>query len=220
MRRLKDYFRVAAWNSGVGYIALWAVTFWALDHGRTVFGNSGLCRADEAKVLFYWICDPATPLGILASVVNTALTVTVWSPVYIAAATVRPEAIAIAAPIVLTHLIGLPTAIFVAIRAMLGLLQVSRRILGRARRRQPAATPPHHSADRLVAARMTRAITRRSTVDGYRLALEFRLARHRAPLTGDPEIKNVRGGGRPKSSVASPSVNWSAVGLPCIPYSP
>ena len=58
------------------------MTIWALDYGPTVFGSGG-CRPDEAKVLFYWICEPDNPLSILAAIANTALTVTLWSPVYI-----------------------------------------------------------------------------------------------------------------------------------------
>ena len=87
MRRLKDYCRLLAWQTGVSYLLLWAVTVWALDEGATVFGKSGVCYPDEAKVLFYWVCEAASPYSILASVVNFALTATVWAPVYVAAAT-------------------------------------------------------------------------------------------------------------------------------------
>ncbi len=128
MRRFRDYLRFLAWQSGLSYIALWALTFWTLDAGPAVFGNAG-CHADEAKVLFYWVCDPASPFSILASLANTALTATVWAPVYFAAATMRPDAVAIAGPIVLTHAIGLPTAIFVVMRLMLALFQVPRRFV-------------------------------------------------------------------------------------------
>jgi hypothetical protein len=159
MQRLRDYLRFVAFNAGAGYIALWAMTFWTLDHGPAVFGGSGLCHPDDAKILFYWVCDASTPLGILAGVANTALTVTVWAPVYVAAATVRPDAIAIAVPIVLAHAIGLPTAIFVAIRAMLALLQLPRRLFGR---RQAAAAPA--AADDIVAARIVREIARRPRI--------------------------------------------------------
>ncbi len=121
MRRLQDYLSFVAWQAGIGYIALWAVTFWSLDYGPIVFGRSAACHVDSAKVMFYWACDPAHPLAILAAMANTALTVTVWAPVYLAAAaaTVRPEAIAIAVPIIASHLVGLPTAILVMIRLML-----------------------------------------------------------------------------------------------------
>jgi hypothetical protein len=129
MRRLKDYLRFIAWQAGFGYIALWAIALWTLDFGSAVFGGSGVCHPDAAKVLFYWVCDPAHALSLLAALANTALTATVWAPVYVAAATVRPEAAAIAIPILLTHLIGLPTAIFVAIRVMLILLQWPRKFL-------------------------------------------------------------------------------------------
>jgi hypothetical protein len=118
MQRLRDYLPLLAWQSGLGYIALWAMTFWTFDWGPAVFGQSGVCRPDAAKVLFYWICDPAHPLAILASVANVALTVTVWAPVYVAAAVVRADAIILAAPILAVHVVGLPTAILVAVRLL------------------------------------------------------------------------------------------------------
>ena len=79
-------------------------------------------------MLFYWVCDPANPLAILSAVVNSALTITVWAPVYIAAATVRPDAVAIAVPIIAAHIIGLPTAIFVMMRVMLKFFELVRRM--------------------------------------------------------------------------------------------
>jgi hypothetical protein len=129
MRRLKDYLGVLAWQSGLGYIALWAITIWSLDWGPVVFGRSVACHPDSAKVLFYWVCDGASPLTIAAAVVNTALTVTVWAPVYVAAATVRPDAVAIAVPIIAAHAVGLPTAIFVMMRVMLKFFEVVRRMV-------------------------------------------------------------------------------------------
>jgi hypothetical protein len=53
-----------------------------------------------------------------SSVVNSALTTTVWAPVYVAAATVDPNAAIIAAPIVAVHAFGLPLGILVLIRLL------------------------------------------------------------------------------------------------------
>lgn len=130
MRRLLDYLQFLVWQSGIGYVLLWVVTFWTLDYGPTIFGASG-CHPDQAKVLFYWICNADNPLAMLATVANTALTATIWAPVYIAAATVRPDAVPIAAPIVGVHLIGLPAAIFVTIRLMLQFFLIPRRLARR-----------------------------------------------------------------------------------------
>jgi hypothetical protein len=144
MRRLRDYCRFVAWQAGLGYLLLWAVTFWTLDEGASVFGKSGVCFPDEAKVLFYWICDPASPLTILASVANAALTATVWAPVYLAAATAEPGAITIAGPIIALHLIGLPLALFVLIRLLAAAFDL-RRWVGWGNGTTPevaAATPP------------------------------------------------------------------------------
>ena len=90
MRCFKTCFNTFVWQAGVGYLALWAITYWTLDQGAIVFGQSGVCHPDAAKVLFYWVCDAASPYAFLAALANFALTVTVWSPVYIAAATVDP----------------------------------------------------------------------------------------------------------------------------------
>ncbi len=151
MSRLWDYLHFLAWKAGLGYIALWCATFATLDHGPALFGGSGVCRPDAAKVLFYWVCDAESPLSIAAAVANTALTATVWAPVYVAAATVRPEAIVLAVPIVMTHLVGLPTAIFVAVRTLTGLLGILKR------RRTPAA--PAHTGP--APSRVARATARR-----------------------------------------------------------
>jgi hypothetical protein len=133
MHRLRDYANFVAWSWGFGYLALWAVTLWALDYGASVFGASGVCQPDDAKVLFYWVCKPTSPLAMLASIVNGALTVTVWAPVYVAAATVRPDALMLAVPIVIVHLVGLPLALFVTIRTMLAAFRLIGRMSGRAR---------------------------------------------------------------------------------------
>jgi len=135
MQRLKDYSRFIVWQTGLGYLLLWAVTFWTLDEGAAVFGKSGECYPDAAKVLFYWVCD-AGPLAILAGVSNAALTATVWAPVYLAAATVRPDAVAIAGPIIVLHVVGLPLAIFVVVRMLSAVFDL-RRMVGSAR--APAA---------------------------------------------------------------------------------
>jgi hypothetical protein len=143
MRRIKDYCKFVAWQTGLGYLLLWAVTFWTLDEGSAVFGKSGVCVPDEAKVLFYWVCEAASPLSILATLSNVALTATVWAPVYVAAATVDPDAIAIAVPILAVHVIGLPLGIFVLIRMMATALDLRRRIPNRAR---PQQTPDFYVA--------------------------------------------------------------------------
>jgi hypothetical protein len=139
MRRIKDYLRFAVWQSGLGYIALWAVAYWALDWGPAVFGGAEACHVDNAKVMFYWECDDGGVLGFLASVADTALTVTVWAPVYVAAATVRPEAMAIAVPIVAAHVIGLPLAILVTTRLALRFFARVKRALLSIAGRAPAA---------------------------------------------------------------------------------
>jgi hypothetical protein len=118
MQRLKEYCRIVAWQTGLGYLLLWAVTFWTLDDGPAVFANSGVCHPDLTAALFYWTCDPASPMQILASLANGALTVTVWAPIYLAAATVAPAAVVVAGWIMAVHVIGLPLGLLVFIRGM------------------------------------------------------------------------------------------------------
>jgi len=158
MRRLKDYLRFLVWNVGLGYIALWLMTFWTLDYGGAVFGNSGACQPADAKVLFYWTCDPASPLSILAAVANTALTITVWAPVYVAAATVEPTAVVLALPIMLTHALGLPAALLVIIRLMSGSFAIRRRLL---RKKSSPPSAPNVSA-RPVSRRAARLVKPRA----------------------------------------------------------
>ena len=118
MRRLQDYLRFLVWNCGLGYIALWAITFWTLDYSKTVLGIWGGCSPDPNTVLFYWICDAASPYSVLATIANSALTITIWAPVYVAGVAERPEAAALLVPIISTHLVGLATAILVTIRLL------------------------------------------------------------------------------------------------------
>ncbi len=131
MSRLHDYARFMVWQSGLIYAALWIVTFWTLDYGPAIFSHSAGCHSASAKVMFYWACDPASPLAYLATIANTALTVTVWAPVYVAAATVRPEAVSIAGPILAAHVIGLPAMLFITIRLMLQFFLLPRRLARR-----------------------------------------------------------------------------------------
>ena len=127
MQRLKDYGRFLLWWTGLNYMLLWCLTLWTLHYGGAVFGKSGVCRPDTAQVLFYWVCDRASPLALLADIANAALTATVWAPVYLAAATVLPDAILIALPILIVHLVGLPSALLVMIRTMLAGFALMRR---------------------------------------------------------------------------------------------
>ncbi len=131
MQRLRDYCGILAWQTGIGYLMLWGVTYWTLADGAAVFGQPGVCHADGAQVLFYWACDPANPLEILASVVNFALTTTVWAPVFVAAATVDPDAVIIAVPIVAVHVLGLPLGILVLIRLLARTFEAVRALRGR-----------------------------------------------------------------------------------------
>jgi hypothetical protein len=134
MQRLKDYLSFSVWHAGFSYVALWAMAFWALEHGPRVFEQSGVCRPNHAHVLFYWACDDGSAWTILATLANSALTLVVWAPVYVAAAVAGPDALVIAVPIVLAHLLGLAAAILVTTRLMVKLFALIRRAAGPARR--------------------------------------------------------------------------------------
>ena len=139
MHRLKNYLHIVAWQLGLAYIALWAITFLALDYGPGLFSES--CRRDAARLMFYWVCDPSSPLSFVASIANTALTATIWAPVSVAASTFRPDAIASAAPLLLLHVIGLPMALLVCIRLMAGIFQAPRWLASR-RAEEASELPP------------------------------------------------------------------------------
>jgi len=162
MRRLRDYFRFLIWQSGLGYAALWIVTFWTLDHGPAIFSQAAGCHPDQAKVMFYWACDPASPLSFLATIANTALTVTVWAPVYLAAATVRPDAISIAGPILAAHVIGLPAVIFITIRLMLEFFLLPRRLARQMQLVENGAAIESEAADRTLSCILETRTIRRS----------------------------------------------------------
>jgi hypothetical protein len=162
MRRLHDYFRFLVWQSGLGYAALWIVTFWTLDYGSAIFSQASGCHPDDAKVMFYWICDPASPLSFLAAIANTALTVTVWAPVYLAAATVRPDAVSIAGPILAAHVIGLPALIFITIRLMLQFFLLPRRLARRMQLIDSGAVAEPETADNTLSSMLEMRALQRS----------------------------------------------------------
>ena len=77
--------------------------------GAAVFGKSGVCHPDAAKVLFYWVCDASSPLSILAGLVNVALTVDgLGAGLHRGGHASSPNAMAIALPIIAVHVVGLP----------------------------------------------------------------------------------------------------------------
>jgi len=131
-QRLRDYLRFAAWQSGISYLVLWAMTWWALDYGSSVFGGSAGCRVEQVRILFYWACAPDSVLFVLAAAANSAFTLTIWAPVFVVLASVNAALLPVAAMAVFTHVIGLPAAIFVVARAMLKLSAWLRRLDGRA----------------------------------------------------------------------------------------
>jgi hypothetical protein len=104
------------------------MTLWTLDHGQAFFIGTGRCEPDPTTALFYWICDPASPASIVAALANSALTVTVWGPVYIAAAAVKTNALPVALPIVSIHLVGFSAVILITSRSALWLLQALRSV--------------------------------------------------------------------------------------------
>lgn len=162
MQRIKDYVAVAAWQIGLGYLGLWTLVFWILAQGPVVFARSGACRPDLAQVLFYWSCEPGTLIAYAADIANVALTVTVWAPVYLAAATVRPDAIALAAPILLLHLVGLPAGLLVSIRLLLALLDSVVSVL-RPRREAGEADPSARALELMQRQRSRPPVRPRST---------------------------------------------------------
>jgi hypothetical protein len=110
MRRIKDYADALAWQTGLAYLALWLVAFWAVADGAAVFGRWG-CSAEGAGVSF-WACEANAPMALVARFANTALAVTIGAPVLVG----RPEAPMLLGPVLALHALGAPAAFFAAAR--------------------------------------------------------------------------------------------------------
>jgi hypothetical protein len=104
---------LTAW--GIGYLVLWSVAGLILLQGATVLGQGFGCTRLEAVRLFYWTCSSGAFAELAASFANMVLTLTVWSPVYIAAGVLLPDARFIATLATGVHAVGLPAAIYVLV---------------------------------------------------------------------------------------------------------
>lgn len=115
MPPVRSILRAALWSWGLGYVVLWGLAIWALGETHPLWRDPA-CRADANQVVFYFDCGRAGAIAALAMLTNWAFTFTIWAPVYIAAATVRADALAVALPVVASHVLGLPAAVYVAMR--------------------------------------------------------------------------------------------------------
>ncbi|MEM6665237.1 MAG: hypothetical protein AAF638_02410 [Pseudomonadota bacterium] len=102
LKRLK----VIAVPYGIAYALAWVITIWFMGSGDIIRGNAACIVADDS-ILPIWLCPGDTVLGTLVFAVNTALAVTMWAPVFVAAALVNTQAVPLALAYVVGHLTGL-----------------------------------------------------------------------------------------------------------------
>ncbi|CAL8968509.1 hypothetical protein RHODGE_RHODGE_04586 [Rhodoplanes serenus] len=115
--RLDRDGRLAVRMIGVAYLILWGITWWSLDHGATVLTSLGACRLEPLSELFVWRCLPEAPLPAVVDLLNGVLAATLWAPAVVLAAVSQPDVRLMAAVLVGLHLVGLPAALLVVIRA-------------------------------------------------------------------------------------------------------
>ena len=142
--RLDRGGRLAVRMIGVAYLILWGVAWWSLDHGAAVLTSLGACRLEPLSELLVWRCLPEAPLPGLADLLNGALAGTVWAPAVVLAAVSQPDVRLIAVMLVGLHLVGLPAALLVAIRA--GVRLCDGVVRGRMMRGRIKPTEPPESA--------------------------------------------------------------------------
>ncbi|MFD2181239.1 hypothetical protein [Rhodoplanes azumiensis] len=115
--RLEADARLAVYILGIFYIALWAITWLILGHGAALLRPEQGCRLEGLDVLFLWRCVGETHLPVVADLANGVLASTVWAPVVVLTAAVQPEVRLVAFLVVALHVVGLPAALLIAIRA-------------------------------------------------------------------------------------------------------
>lgn len=115
--RLEADARLAVYILGLFYIALWAITWLILGHGAALLRPEQGCRLEGLDVLFLWRCAGETPLPVVADLANGVLASTVWAPIVVLTAAVQPEVRLVAFLVVGLHVVGLPAALLIAIRA-------------------------------------------------------------------------------------------------------
>ncbi|MTW16757.1 hypothetical protein GJ689_11135 [Rhodoplanes serenus] len=153
--RLDRDGRLAVRMIGVAYLILWGITWWSLDHGATVLTRFGACRLEPLSELFVWRCLPEAPLPAVVDLLNGVLAATLWAPAVVLAAVSQPDVRLMAAVLVGLHLVGLPAALLVAIRAGVRLCDGVAR--GRMRRGRIKPVEASDAAPRRRAAPMTEA---------------------------------------------------------------
>jgi hypothetical protein len=102
-----------AW--ALAYGSLWAVALAALNWPDALQSLAG-CVPDAEAPLPLWSCGPHLGSTLIGAMVNSALLTVVWAPALVAAAIVRPDAIALAIVAAGSHLVGLTSVMIMVMR--------------------------------------------------------------------------------------------------------
>lgn len=117
--------RLIAWGAGLSYISTWAMLLWFMTDGAFIRANPSCDPILLWDTLAFWSCGEPALAVTLANMINVALALTLWAPAFLAIALNDPAGWVIALPILVTHLVGLPSAAYVALRLGLGLWRLS-----------------------------------------------------------------------------------------------
>jgi|GEM_PF-6523253 hypothetical protein len=126
------------WCYGLAYAGMWWFALLGLDR-QGFFTAQPDCMIVPTMLAPLWYCGPSGPLWFLASLADAAMILTVWSPVFAAAAWVDPAHIAAFLPIVMVHAVGLVAATYILYKVVSSLvLTLSSRLQRFAVRIRPA----------------------------------------------------------------------------------
>jgi hypothetical protein len=125
MARWTPWLRGIAWTVGILYLFVWGLLFWFLYDGQLIRG-AGACEPILVFELSMWRCQTGTWIDFLAGTVNLTLAMTVWAPAFTLYVSHDPSYWTLVTPIFMAHAIGLPSALYVLLRAATGVLDARR----------------------------------------------------------------------------------------------
>lgn len=120
------WLRGIAWTVGLSYLLAWSLLFWFLYDGDLIRQTSA-CEPILVFELSMWRCQTGTWIDFLAGALNLILAMTVWAPAFTLYVSHDPSYWTVVMPIYTAHAVGLPSAIYVLLRAATRVLDARRR---------------------------------------------------------------------------------------------
>lgn len=111
-----------AWPYAVIYAGMWLMAI-ATVRGMTFLSVDPYCATVATKITPLWYCTDGALMGLVATLANASLLVTLWVPSFIVVGLVNPYSAAIALPILLVHAIGVPTSVYALVRIAIALME-------------------------------------------------------------------------------------------------